>query len=257
MKITIAGYGFVGQAYASLLHNVCEVTIVDPAYPEHNKDIPQDTDGIIVCVSTPQDEDGSCNMSNVFDVIEHSPNVPILIKSTISLAGWEGIKNCYIVGVGNVRNISFSPEFLRAKTAWEDLLNADEMLIGGGDINFWTNLFKKCYDNPINVLTMSVEELILIKYFRNSFLATKVSFFNQIYDLCEATGINYNNVKEGIGMDERIGISHTEVNTERGFGGHCFPKDTKAILQTAGSFDVSLSLIEESNDYNINIRKEI
>ena len=202
MKITIAGFGFVGQAYAELLHNTCEVTIVDPAYPEHNKSIPSDSDAVIICVSTPQDNDGGCDMSNVFDVIEHSPNVPILIKSTISLAGWQGIRNCYVVGVGNVRDISFSPEFLRAKTAWQDLLDSTEIYIGGGNITFWGEV-------------------------------------------------------TGIGMDKRIGKSHTDVNTERGFGGHCFPKDTKAILQTAGSFDVSLSLIEESNDYNINIRKEI
>jgi UDPglucose 6-dehydrogenase len=104
---------------------------------------------------------------------------------------------------------------------------------------------------------MSVEELILIKYFRNSFLATKVSFFNQIYDLCEATGIDYNNVKEGIGMDERIGISHTDVNTMRGYGGHCFPKDVQAILETAKANNVDLSLIEQSQQYNTTVRKEI
>lgn len=257
MKITIAGFGFVGQAYAELLHNTCEVTIIDPAYPEHNKSIPSESDAVIICVSTPEDNDGGCDMSNVFDVIEHSPNVPILIKSTISLAGWQGIRNCYVVGVGNVRDISFSPEFLRAKTAWQDLLDSTEIYIGGGNITFWGEVFKKCYVHDINILTMSVEELILIKYFRNSFLATKVSFFNQVYDLCEAANVDYKNVATGIGMDKRIGKSHTDVNTERGFGGHCFPKDTKAILQTAGSFDVSLSLIEESNDYNINIRKEI
>ena len=142
-------------------------------------------------------------------------------------------------------------------TALQDLLNADEMLVGGGDINFWTNLFKKCYNKPINILTMSVEELILIKYFRNSFLATKVSFFNQIYDLCEATGIDYKNVKEGIGMDTRIGNSHTDVNTSRGYGGHCFPKDVQAILETAQANNVDLSLIKQSQQYNNTVRKEI
>ena len=257
MKITIAGYGFVGQAYASLLHNVCEVTIVDPAYPEHNKAIPQDTDGIIVCVSTPQDEDGSCDMSNVFDVIERSPKVPILIKSTISLAGWQGIQNCFVVGVENVLDISFSPEFLRAKTAWQDLLDSTEIYIVGDNIIFWTKIFKKCYKHDIKILTMSIEELILIKYFRNAFLSTKVSFFNQVYDLCRATGIDYNNVKEGIGMDKRIGISHTDVNTTRGYGGHCFPKDVRAILETARANNVDLSLIEQSQQYNTTVRKEI
>ena len=104
----------------------------------------------------------------------------ILIKSTISLAGWQGIQNCFVVGVRNSQAICFSPEFLRAKTAWQDLLDSTEIYIGGNNISFWEKIFKKCYAHDIKVLTMSVEELILIKYFRNSFLATKVSFFNQI-----------------------------------------------------------------------------
>ena len=198
-------------------------------------------------------ENGKCDISNVIDVLSKiNPTTPVLIKSTISLEGWDIIQKNY-----PKHTITFSPEFLRAKTALQDLLNADEMLVGGGDINFWTNLFKKCYNKPINILTMSVEELILIKYFRNSFLATKVSFFNQIYDLCEATGIDYKNVKEGIGMDTRIGNSHTDVNTSRGYGGHCFPKDVQAILETAQANNVDLSLIKQSQQYNNTVRKEI
>ena len=256
MKITIAGYGFVGQAHHAILRESHDVTIVDPGFPEHNTSIPLDTEAIIICVSTPQDDTGACDMSNVFDVLESAPNVPILIKSTISLGGWQGIQNCYVVGVRHVFEISFSPEFLRAETAWQDLLSLTDMYIGGGDVNFWTTLFKDCYEQEINVLTMSVQELILIKYLRNAFLATKVSFFNQIYDLCEATQVDYNKVAHGIGMDKRIGMSHTSVNTERGFGGHCFPKDMQAIIQTAESLDVSLSLIKESINYNQVIRKE-
>ena len=71
-----------------------------------------------------------------------NPTTPVLIKSTISLEGWDIIQKNY-----PKHTITFSPEFLRAKTALQDLLNADEMLVGGGDINFWTNLFKKCYNN--------------------------------------------------------------------------------------------------------------
>mgnify|MGYP003328997738 CR=1 FL=1 len=97
----------------------------------------------------------------------------------------------------------------------------------------------------------------LIKYTINSWLATKVTFFNQIYDLCEATGIDYKNVKQGIAMDTRIGNSHTDVNTSRGYGGHCFPKDVQAILETAKANNVNLSLIKQSQQYNNTVRKEI
>ena len=75
--------------------------------------------------------------------------------------------------------------------------------------------------------------------------------------LCEATGVDYKNVQRGVAMDERIGKSHTEVNTSRGYGGHCFPKDVKAILATAKANNVNLSLIEQSQQYNNKVRKEI
>ena len=84
MKIVIAGYGFVGKAHHKLLKDKHDITIVDPAWPEYKKPIPQDTEAVIVCVSTPQRSDGSCEMKNVYEVIEAAPDVPILIKSTIA-----------------------------------------------------------------------------------------------------------------------------------------------------------------------------
>ena len=105
-------------------------------------------------------------------------------------------------------------------------------------------------------LVYKPEELILAKNFRNSFLATKVAFFNQIYDLCEQLGVDYNNVSRAVALDDRIGSSHIEVTEERGFGGHCFPKDTSAIVETALKFNVDLSLIAEAIKYNNKIRKK-
>ena len=88
-------------------------------------------------------------------------------------------------------------------------------------------------------------------------MATKVSFFNQIYDLCDKTGIRYEDVARLVGQDDRIGMSHTGVTPDRGFGGHCFPKDTQAIVSTADRFDVGLDLIESSISYNKRIRKQV
>ena len=97
------------------------------------------------------------------------------------------------------------------------------------------------------------EELILAKYFRNAYLATKVSFCNQVHDLCNAAGINADSVLDIVGADTRIGSSHTQVTNERGFGGHCFPKDTSAILKTAENINVDLSVIKEAVSYNEDI----
>jgi len=249
MKITIAGYGFVGKAYRELLKQKYEITVVDPAWPEYNNPIPQDTDAVIVCVNTPARADGSCHMDNVYEVIESSPNVPILIKSTISLEGWQMLTETF-----GDRKLSFSPEFLRAATAVEDLLTADEMLIAEDSDLFWSSVFMD-NDRRLVVRIYKPEELILAKYFRNSYLALKVSFFNQIYDLCSEVGVDYNEVCEAITLDRRIGGSHTGITEERGFGGHCFPKDVKAIIKTGDRDNVDLSLLKEALNYNNKIRK--
>ena len=245
MKITIAGYGFVGKAHREVLKDKHDITIVDPAWPEYNKPIPQDTDAVIVCVSTPRREDGSCHMDNVYEVIEASPDVPILIKSTISLEGWQMLKDTFPNAM-----LNFSPEFLRAATAVDDLSTADYMLIGGNSINFWNKVF------DVAIEICDVEALIIAKYARNSFLALKVAYFNQLYDLCKALDVDYEAVKQYTAMDTRIGDSHTSITAERGFGGHCFPKDIDALIRTAQRDNVELSILKEAVEYNKRIRKD-
>ena len=125
----------------------------------------------------------------------------------------------------------------------------DLMLIGGTSCTFWSKVF------DVSVEIAEPEELILAKYARNSFLALKVSFFNQIYDLCDALDIEYAAVAHYTTMDPRIGDSHSFISEERGFGGHCFPKDTQALIRTAQRDNVELSLLQEALEYNKRIRK--
>jgi len=246
MKIGIAGYGFVGQAHESIFKQSHTVIISDPV-KEHYGDL-RHADMIIVCVSTPEADNGSCDMSNVLDVLRNAPDVPILIKSTISLEGWNTIQELY-----PDREICFSPEFLRAASALQDFKNCNTILIGGNGYHHWQSLFLELL-GCIDIRVHDVEQLILIKYFRNSFLATKVAFFNQIFDLCEEFGIDYEPVRKEIAQDERITESHTQVTEERGFGGHCFPKDTSAIIKTAKSAGIDLSILQEAINYNLKIR---
>jgi len=249
MNITIAGYGFVGQAHHAVLKNYHRITIVDPAFPEYSHPMPKDTDALIVCVSTPPHESGECNVNNVYDVISNTrSDMPILIKSTISLEGWDVIRTKF-----PKHSLTFSPEFLVAKTATEDFKNTSHLYFGGDDTQFWHSAFAKVFKDFTSTAT-SVESLILGKYMRNSFLATKVAFFNQVYDLCAANNLNYDEVVAVVGADPRIGMSHTSVTLERGFAGHCFPKDTSAIVKTAQRNDVELSLIQEAIAYNNRIR---
>jgi len=241
MKIGIAGYGFVGKAHAAVLKDKHDIVVNDPALG-FEADF-ADVDAVIVCVSTPQRPDGSCHMDNVYEVVESAPDVPILIKSTISVEGWE-----MLVDTFPNRMLNFSPEFLRAASAVEDLRAMDLMLIGGTSCNFWAKVF------DVSCEIAEPEQLILAKYARNSFLALKVAFFNQMYDLCDALDIEYSAVAHYTGMDPRITESHTQVTAERGFGGHCFPKDTQALITSAEKHRVDLSILKEAVIYNNNVR---
>jgi len=241
MRILIAGYGMVGKAHHELLKEQHDIEIYDPALGYKHLKTP---DAVIVCVSTPPRKDGACEMKNVFDVIETTPDVPILIKSTISVEGWDMLVDAF-----PNRMLNFSPEFLRAASAVEDLQNTDSILVGGSDPSFWGKVFNL----PVEIA--EARELILAKYARNSFLALKVAFFNQMYDLCDALDVEYSAVAHYTTMDERIGDSHSFITEERGFGGHCFPKDINALVKTAQRNNVELSILKETVEYNRRIRK--
>jgi len=256
MRILVVGYGFVGYAFDKAVNTTNEVSISDPAkghlYDYHDEIHPQ---GIVVCVSTPQNEDGSCNIDNVYQVIEKAPNVPILIKSTISLEGWEFLKKSF-----PNKSMCFNPEFLRAKTAVEDFENMAYTIIAGEqeDTKFWNTWFKKqvCWSD-LRIYNCPVPEAITLKYAENSFLALKVSFFNQIYDFCKLTNQDFETVRDLLCLDKRIGDDHSMVTEERGWGGHCFPKDTSAFLKTAEKYGYDLNILRIAVDYNKQIRKTV
>ena len=248
MKIGIAGYGFVGQAHEGVLQEYNEIIISDPAQG-HYGDL-RHADAIIVCVSTPQGSHGGCHMDNVFSVLKDiRPDQPVLIKSTISVEGWDMLKHMF-----PALSITFSPEFLRAASALEDFKNNDTILLGGGSTDFWAGIFINAM-GKINISCANPKELILAKYARNSFLALKVAYFNQINDLCTKLNLDYEQVRQYTTIDERIGESHTMITDERGFGGHCFPKDTSAFINTAKLNGSDLTILKEAIEYNQRIRK--
>lgn len=252
MKITIAGHGFVGKAYEAVLKHKNEVSVADPAVNGKSvRDYAETAEGVVCCVSTPSRHNGACEMRNVHEVVDQTkPGTPILIKSTISIEGWEMLKDTF-----PEHDLTFSPEFLRAATAERDLWSTSFMLMGGSNPKFWHDLFGKTI-HDLNVGVVDPKVLIAGKYFRNAFLATKVSFFNQIFDYCQAKKIDYNLVAQVVGVDPRIGGSHTAITDERGWSGHCFPKDTDAIVHSAEREGVDLSLIKEAVAYNKRVRKQ-
>jgi len=250
--IALAGYGHVGKAYYEVFKNYSQFEIIDPSYNEKTLGDIENLKAVLCCVSTPANEDGSCDGSNVFAVINNTPDdIPILIKSTISLEIWKQIVEKY-----PNKKVAFSPEFLRAITSSEDLATSEMFILSGNGVSFWRRFYKKRFPKA-KIHLYSPEEAILIKYFRNSYLATKVSFFNQVFDLCEKANIDFDCVRKGIGDDDRIGHSHTFVDAEfsRGWNGMCFPKDTAALLKIAEENKVSLSILKDAVEYNKLIRK--
>ena len=248
MNLVIAGYGFVGKAHETVLKRSFNVSIVDPKINDL-KVYDIDADGLIICVATPKRSDGACDIQHVIEVLNDTHyNIPVLIKSTISLEGWDEIRSQF-----PRHRITFSPEYLRAATAEIDFINTSKLEFGGDSTKFWFKIMRTAFPN-LKYTTHDPRALILNKYARNSFLATKVSWFNQLYDICEAYGVDYTEVSDIVTDDNRIGISHTDVTSVRGFGGHCFPKDTSALLYTAEQKDIDLSVLKEAVEYNNKIR---
>jgi len=243
----IAGYGFVGKAYEIFFKGWGDqIKIVDPKYNQNT--IGQDTTQLIVCVPTPQGIDGACDISDVMEVVQAVPDhARILIKSTISLDGWNILKETF-----PQKELCFSPEFLRAGNYLNDIKNTDTVILSG-NCNYWADQYRTMAPH-IKQHIILPEEAIMIKYFRNAFLATKVSFFNHVYDMCAATGIDFDQVRAGIAEDVRIGHSHTYVE-QRGWNGMCFPKDTAALLKMAADNNINLNTIEAAVDYNKIIKK--
>lgn len=256
MKIIIAGYGFVGKAVANALQEKHEIVIHDPKYSDFKIIDHYDADGIIICVPTPTTTNSICDASIISDIIDTVPIfMPILIKSTVTPDIASKLKEVY-----TEHSICYSPEFLRAKSANSDFLAQRYVIIGGKDPEcVWQELFQNILPKCNVVFNCTEEEACLVKYATNSFLALKTSFFNQIYDICEKTEMDFNVVRQLITQDIRIGSDHSMVpgtDGMRGWGGHCFPKDIEAFLYWLTTIDVQSSLVKSTDEYNRLVRKD-
>lgn len=254
MKFIVAGYGFVGKAVTNALKHKHDIIIQDPQYTDYKLMDHLDADGIIICVPTPTTEYGICDVRIIADILDTVPiYMPVLIKSTVTPAVVQGFKDVY-----PDHSICYSPEFLRARSADKDFLNQKSVIIGGEDPDcFWQDVFQNTLPNCKIVFNCTEEEACLVKYATNSFLALKTSFFNQIYDVCEKTGMDFDAVRQLIAQDTRIGSDHTMVpgpDGDRGWGGHCFPKDTHAFIKWADTEGVDVSLVESAVEYNKKVR---
>ena len=211
---------------------------------------------IFIAVGTPQDEDGSADLTHVIGVAKEigqymkGPKI-VVDKSTVPVGTAELVKKT-IAGISKheVQVVS-NPEFLKEGAAIDDFMKPDRVVIGVADERA-AQVMKELYapfvrnNNPI--LIMDVVSAEMTKYAANAMLATRVSFMNEISNLCEKTGADINSVRIGIGTDTRIGMSFLFPGI--GYGGSCFPKDVQALINTGKRFGVNLLVakaVEEAN----------
>jgi len=265
MRLGIVGHGFVGSAVNQGFTKNIQKFIVDPKYfHEYTIDdlVACKPDAVFVAVPTPQSKSGECDTSMVeavFDGLSKLDKPLVIIKSTVPAYKLQELKHKY----SNIRLV-YNPEFLTEKNYINDFQNPPMHVFGGDpdDTLEVADIYDKhsvCH--PCPVYHTDLKTASLVKYAINSFLATKVTFFNELYDVYQSQGgKNYEQLIRMISTDKRIGKTHMNVpghNGERGYGGSCFPKDTAALAYYAREIlDTPFTQLETSIKINNTLRKK-
>ena len=259
--IGIIGQGFVGNAVYQKFKNYFDVLTYDLDESKSNstkEDLLFKCNTIFLCLPTPMNTDGSCNVDILqrelenIDLITDNQEIKktIVIKSTVSPGTTDKWNSSY-----ESLDIVFNPEFLTEANAVEDFNNQNRIILGGPRpaTTELRRMYSKVFPKAHIIKTDSTHAE-MVKYLTNSFLATKVSFANEIYQICDKLNIDYDKVVEYATLDDRLGKSHWNVpgpDGDFGFGGHCLPKDLSALIYVAMNLHTEtnvLNAVEETND---------
>ena len=262
MKIGIIGYGFVGEALSKGLKNDVEIFKVDPKFKTSIEEIKEfNPETIFICVPTPMYNDGIQDISILEqvakDLKKNNFDSLVVLKSTVHPANINDIKKI-------IPSLVYNPEFLREKHAYEDFINSN-LIVFGGKKESSKKLAQiylkhtKCVNK--DYIFTDLVTASLLKYAINTFLASKVIFFNEFHDLFSAadTDESWTNFINYLSRDSRLGNSHMNVpgpDGKRGFGGSCFPKDVQALLQFGNELGIELNTLKGAWDTNLNVRPE-
>ena len=210
------------------------------------------SDIIFICVGTPTKKGGSsADLSQIFGVAkELSKNINkykiIITKSTVPVTTGDEIEKILTKSNSRIKfSVVSNPEFLREGEAIRDFIYPDRVVVGSNDkksSRILKNLYTPLIAKGAKYINTSRRAAELIKYASNAFLATKITFINELANLCEKTNINIDDISIGMGLDQRIGSRFLRAGPA--YGGSCFPKDTKAITSTADKFSTNLSVIK-------------
>lgn len=222
----------------------------------------KDCKAIFIAVGTPQDEDGSADLSHVLTAAQkindlclkfNKKDLILVTKSTVPVGTAEKIKE---ITKNSGLRIASNPEFLREGNAIEDFMKPDRLVIGCDD-ELSSKTLRKIYSPLAEAIIVETDTKTseLIKYTSNALLATKIAFINEIANLCEKTGANIKELSKATGLDSRIGEKF--LNVGPGYGGSCFPKDVNALIRTGKDNDVNLSIISAVETSNVNRKKSM
>ena len=292
MNILVIGHGFVGEAVCEGMRHGCDITAYDIKkgvikysvesgsslssleIPPLKEFIVDGLDVIFVCLPTPMNLDGSCNIDIVKKVVceldalvgEAGLVLPVIIKSTVPPGTTRDLNDC----CDNLE-VMFSPEFLTEANSIDDFKSQDRILIGTASpesmyAEIVSRLFQDTYPDVIQIIAQP-EVMEMVKYITNCFLATKVSFANEVYQICKAIGINYEQMISTATMDTRLGKSHWQVpgpmplddgsgEPSLGWGGSCFPKDVNALMCFADSMGIDTKTLKGAWETNKILRPQ-
>ncbi len=248
-NIGIAGFGHVGNAMKKLFP---ESVVYDK-----NKNIGSINElnncyCVFICVPTPQGKSGECNTTIVEELISMLDVELIIIRSTVYVGFTDKMVEKYN------KNIVFQPEYYGETVhhPYAELLSRHWISLGGSEkaVNMAVHVYQQVYNSSIKIYQDSAKNVEFAKYMENAFFAAKVTFCNEMYDIAEKLGVNYNRAREMWLADERIGPFHTFVYPEnRGYGGSCLPKDIASIIYQAEEYGYEpaflKSVVEKNNMY--------
>ena len=228
----------------------------DLSYAVKNSEI------IFICVGTPtKNKSNSVDLSFVYAAIKKiikitKKNKIIITKSTVPVGTGDEIESILKKNRSKNFTVVSNPEFLREGEAIRDFRYPDRIVVGSNTVNAFKiikRLYQPLIDKGSKFFTTSRRGAELIKYASNAFLATKITFINELANLCEKSGINIEDVSLGMGLDQRIGSRFLRAGPA--YGGSCFPKDTKGLINTGDKFHVDLSLVKSVVKSNENRKK--
>ncbi len=263
-KIGVVGLGYVGkaiEAYFKRFYNLNTFDINVDSSCSSLDQLVSLSEIIFICLPTPMRKNGSTDLriidsviKNINSIANRDSNKLVVIKSTIPI----GTTNRFINKYDKIK-ICFNPEFLTEANYLEDFKNQDRIILGGDNVDVLYKLYSETFINA-EIVKTDCQTAEMVKYVTNSFLATKVSYANEIESFCSHLNIDYNNMIKIASLDRRLGNSHWNVpgpDGNRGYGGTCFPKDMASLICQFEQNKMQSIILKASFNRNNNVdRKE-